>query len=84
MSFNNTKAMNFVNKDEKQDPIKSKQTYKSNLTTGDLFNVMWRYTVKQNPKYEEINNNSFRHAILGCSRAEAEERIYQYYKNKKV
>jgi len=71
------------NNSEQSDVKNPKLIYQKNLTTGDLFNVMWTYTVKHNPKYEEIDNDGFRHAILGCSNTEAQEKIYQYYLNLK-
>ena len=82
MSSNDAKVTSIVNKDEEQS-TKYQQTNEYYITTGDLFNVMWTYTVKQYPKYEEINNNSFRHAILACSTVEAQERLYQQYLNLK-
>lgn len=80
MSFNGAKVTPIVNED-KQQSTKYQQTHEYNATTGDLFNIMWTYTVKQYPKYEKINNNNFRHAILSCSTAEAQERVYQKYLN---
>lgn len=79
MNFNGVKVRYIVNKDEEQST--KNQTHEYNTTTGDLFNIMWTYTVKVNPKYEQINNNSFRHAILACSTVEAQERVYQQYLN---
>ena len=58
-----------------------KTTYTQNMRTGDLYNIMWAEVIKDNPKYEKINNNSFRHAILACTTVEAQERIYQHYLN---
>ena len=80
MNFNDAKITSIVNKDQELS-TKYQQTHEYNMTTGDLFNIMWTYTVKQYPKYEEINNNSFRHAILACSTVEAQERLYQQYLN---
>ena len=50
-----------------------------NMTTEDLYNIMWAQIVKNHPKYQEIEDNNFRHAILACSTIEAQEIIYQYY-----
>ena len=75
MNFNDAKVTSIVNKDEEL------STNECKTTTRDLFNIMWTYTVKQYPKYEEINNNSFRHAILACNTVEAQERVYQQYLN---
>jgi predicted metalloprotease with PDZ domain len=59
---------------------KEKTTYtRTNLTTGDLYNVMWRQIVNENPEYEQIKDNSFRHAMLGCTTKHAQQMIFNQY-----
>ena len=49
------------------------------MTTGDMFSLMWTELVKECPKYENIEDNNFRHAMLACSSHEALERCYNQY-----
>lgn len=62
---------------------KEKSTYttytRSNDTTGDLYNAMWRQIVKENPEYEQIKDNNFRHAMLGCTTKHAQQMIFNQY-----
>lgn len=62
---------------------KEKSTYttytRSNLTTGDLYNAMWSQIVKENPEYEQIKDNNFRHAMLGCTTKCAQQTIFNQY-----
>ena len=52
---------------------------RSNFTTGDLYNAMWRQIVKENPEYEQIKDNNFRHAMLGCTTKYAQQKIFNQY-----
>lgn len=50
-----------------------------NLQIGDLFNYMWEEAIKENPEYENIKDNNFRHAIIACANKKQEKEVYEQY-----
>ena len=63
---------------------KEKTTYttytrNTTYTTGDVYNAMWRQIVNENPEFEQIKDNNFRHAMLGCTTKHAQRMIFNQY-----
>ena len=48
-----------------------------NLTTGDFFNAMWKWTIEKYPHLAVIDDSNYIHAILSCDSEEKQN----YYLN---
>ncbi len=50
-----------------------------NMTTGDMFGMMWLMTIQRYPKLAVIDDDNYIHAILACRTEEAQDDVLKRF-----